>query len=95
MKQIPLAQVGALRDAAEQAKYERYLHPPITDLWAGFFDIGLATAQGDARTLVFTTAANATRASSHDSTNLHFNQIYSRGLLNGQVVDTAKAVRGG
>jgi hypothetical protein len=94
-KRVPLAEVGAVRDAAEQAKYERYLHPPLTALWAGFFDIGLASAQGNARTTVFTSSANATRATSHDSTTLHFNQIYSRALLNGQLVENAKAVRGG
>jgi hypothetical protein len=99
-KQVPLDKVSAVRDAAEQAKYERYLHPPITDLWAGFFDIGLATAQGNARTLVFTTTANAVRATTNDSTTLHFNQIYSRGLLTEatgeqKVVETAKAIRGG
>jgi len=94
-KRIPLGEVAAVRDAAEQARYERYLHPPITALWAGYFDIGFASAQGNARTTVFTTAANATRATSHDSTNLHFNQIFSRGLVNGQLAETAKAVRGG
>jgi putative salt-induced outer membrane protein YdiY len=94
-KAVPLAKVGALRNDAEQAKYERFLHPSITELWAGFVDVGMASVQGNAKTLSFTSSVNATRASRTDTINLHFNQIYARGLVGNVTTDTAKAIRGG
>jgi hypothetical protein len=94
-RQMPLEKVQAVRDAAEQTKWQRLQHPPITALWVGFVDVGLAAASGNAKTLTFTTSFNSTRATLHDTINLHFNQIYSRGELNGVTTDTAKALRGG
>lgn len=93
--QVAMADVQAIRNAAEQARYERFQHPPITELWAGYIDLGLATAQGNAKTTTFNTAFTATRATLHDTTNLHFTQIYAQGLVNGQTSETAKAIRGG
>ena len=93
--EVPLTTVKVLRNSDEQARYERYLHPPITDLWVGYFDIGVASAQGNARTLVFTTAMNANRATQSDRTSVYFNQIYSRAVVEDRMQLTAKAIRGG
>jgi putative salt-induced outer membrane protein YdiY len=94
-QEIPLEKVETLRDDAEQKKYLRYLKPPITDLWAGYFDVGFATAQGNAKTETFTTAFNATRATGRDKINFHFNQIFAQADVSGKTQDTAKAMRGG
>lgn len=90
-----LPAISALRNESEQHKYERYLRPPWSDLWVGFIDFSIASASGNARTLVYTTSMNANRVTPRDKLSLHFNQIYSKGLLANQLVATASAIRGG
>jgi putative salt-induced outer membrane protein YdiY len=90
---VPLAKVVDIRDAAEQHAYERLLRPRLLDLWAGYLDVGLAAARGNARTNTFNTAFNAVRATRTDKTTVYFNQIYA--TANGFNARTAKAYRGG
>ena len=75
----PLADVGAIRNDAEQRTYERFLDPRLLDLWAGYFDLGYSLARGNARTSMFTTALNASRVTLSDKTSVYFNQIYTNG----------------
>lgn len=91
----PLAEVSAIRDTAEQRKYERLLAPGWLDLWAGSFDLGFALAGGNARTRTLTTAFTAARVTRKDKTILRFNQIDSSATINGKNSLTAKAARGG
>lgn len=91
----PLPQVSTIRNADEQKTYERFLHPGWRDLWAGYFDLNLVTARGNAKTNTFTTAFNAVRATSKDKTTLYFNQIYASATVDQKSSGTAKAVRGG
>ena len=92
---MALPDVSVIRNADEQRRFERYQNPPWTDLWAGYVDLSLASAAGNSRTLTVATAVNATRATNHDKTSLYFNQIYSRGLVNNVLSETANAMRGG
>ena len=92
---IPLSDVNAIRDQAEERKFERLKAPPIFALWAGYFDLGLALARGNARTSVFTTALNAARVTRTDKTTIYLNQIQSSATLNGKNATTAQAIRGG
>jgi len=94
-KAAPLAQVTAVRDAAEQKNYERMLNPRLIDLWAGYFDIGLALARGNARTDTFTTVFNADRTTRSDKIALSFTQIYGTSRVNNISSTVANAVRGG
>jgi hypothetical protein len=91
----PLTDVNTIRDDAEQRKYERLLSPGWLDLWAGYFDAGLALARGNARTSTVTSSAEAVRLTRSDKMRLYFNQIYSTATINGQSTDSAKAARGG
>ncbi|HLH02007.1 MAG TPA: DUF481 domain-containing protein [Bryobacteraceae bacterium] len=96
----PIGQIATIRNAAEQAKYERLLAPGWLDLWAGYFDLGFAIARGNARTDTLTTSFNAARATNNDKTQLFFNQIYSTATVvgtNGVSTNapTANAARGG
>ena len=91
----PLGQVTAIRNAAEQARYERLLHPTWLDLWAGYADLGLALARGNAQTTTLTSSFNATRATMNDKTSVFFNQIYATALINQIDAATANAARGG
>ena len=92
---MPLANVTAVRDTAEQAAYERLLHPGILELWAGYFDTGLAFARGNSYTDTLTTAFIANRETRTSKINVHFSQIYGTARINGVTNANADAVRGG
>lgn len=91
----PLADVKAMRNAAEQAAYERLLNPGIGDLWAGYVDLGYSVTRGNARTNTLTSAFNAARVTRTDKTILYFNQVYSSATINRIAASTARAIRGG
>jgi hypothetical protein len=90
-----LADVGAVRNPAEQLNWERLQHPGILQLWTGFFDIGLALARGNARTDTLTGNFNATRVTRRDKVSLNFNQIYGTARVNGVTGKIASALHGG
>jgi small nuclear ribonucleoprotein (snRNP)-like protein len=91
----PLPQVSAIRNADEQKAHERMLHPKLLELWAGYFDLGLAAVRGNAKTTTFTTAFNAVRATRNDKITLYYNQIYATATIDQKGSATAEAVRGG
>jgi Protein of unknown function, DUF481 len=94
-KSAPMAGVVTLRNPAEQQTWEHLEHPRLYESWAGFFDIGLALARGNARTDTLTTNANATRVTHHDKLVVTFNQIYGSARADGVTATIASAVRGG
>jgi putative salt-induced outer membrane protein len=95
VENAPLPKVSAIRNADEQKAYERMLHPKLLELWAGYFDLGLAAARGNAKTTTFTTAFNAVRATRTDKITLYYNQIYATATIDQKGSATAEAVRGG
>lgn len=92
---VPLAEVSTIRDETEQRKFERLQAPGWLELWAGYFDLGLALTRGNARTTTLATAFNAARVTRTDKTSVYFNQIDSSATINGKNGTTASAVRGG
>jgi putative salt-induced outer membrane protein YdiY len=94
-RSAPLAQVGALRNPAEQRTWERLQHPGLLELWTGFFDTGFALARGNARTDTLTTGFNASRVTRKDKLTLTFSQIYGKARVNGVTSEIANALRGG
>jgi putative salt-induced outer membrane protein YdiY len=88
-------QVATIRNADEQTAYERRLKPGLTQLWTGVGSVGLAGANGNAKTLTFTSAFDAARVTNTDKTSLHFDAIEASALVDGKSADTAQAVRGG
>ncbi len=91
----PIGQVATIRNAAEQQKYERFLHPGWWDLWAGYVDLGFSLTRGNSHTDSLTTAFNAVRATNNDKTTLFLNQIYSTGTVGTVTGPTADNIRGG
>ncbi len=81
--------------AAHEAEIERYRHPSLTDLWTGFVDLGLATAQGNARTSNVNVTANASRSTSRDKIDVNFMSLYASSNVSGASLVTANAMRGG
>jgi putative salt-induced outer membrane protein YdiY len=91
----PLPAVTTVRNAAEEAKYERFLHPPIYDLWAGYYDLGIADTSGNSESLSITYAITAARVTNKDKISIYVNQIYAKGLVGTTEGVTANAFRGG
>lgn len=89
------ADVVALRNEAEQARYERFLRPGLLDLWTITGSLNIAGAQGNAETLTITTPLTFARISNTSKTTAYFNSIRSRATIDGVTQDTAQAVRGG
>jgi hypothetical protein len=91
----PLPSVTTVRNAAEQAKYERYLHPPLYDLWSGYYDLGVADASGNSRSLSITNAITASRITDNDKISIYLNQLYAKGLVGNTLGVTAQSLTGG
>ncbi len=91
----PLAEVTALRDAAEERTYQRLLKPGWLDLWTVNGAFNLAAANGNAKTFTLVVPVTAVRTTRGDKTTLYFNSIRSSALVNGVTSATARAVRGG
>ena len=89
------AEVTTIRNAEEQAAFERLQHPGLMELWAGTGTIGWAGTNGNAKSLSFTAAVRAARATKNDKISLSFDLIKASALVDGKTASTAQAVRGG
>jgi len=94
-RSVPLAQVGAVRNPAEQRTWERLQHPGILELWTGYFDLGLALARGNAYADTLNSSFNASRVTRKDKITLTFTQIRASARVAGVSAQTANAIRGG
>lgn len=92
---VPLQEIGAIRNEAEQRAWQRLQNPSILELWTGTGTLGFAGTAGNARTQTLTTAVTAVRQTLTDKTSLYFNAIQASALIAGRNADTAQAVRGG
>lgn len=91
--------VEFIRSKEEQAAYEteieRYRNPRVVDLWTGYVDFGLATAQGNSNTSNVNVSANANRETSRDKIEVRFTSLFARSDASGESLVTANARRGG
>ena len=94
-----LSSIQGIRNKEEEAAYqaglERLRNPHLLDLWKGFVEAGLSTAQGNAETSTVNLAMNATRTSPRDKITTYFTSLYSTNGTTGQLITTANAMRGG
>jgi hypothetical protein len=89
------ATVVTIRNNAEEASYERLLHPGLLQLWTGTVTLGLAGTQGNAVTSTFNTGMEASRTTNDDAIALYFSGVNSSATINGVHSGTAQAIRGG
>lgn len=87
--------VAFIRSNDEQIVYERFHHPHLTDLWAGFLDLGYATSQGNAKTSSLSFTGNASRTTSYDKLAFYYSSLFSSSNASGENITTANAKRGG
>jgi putative salt-induced outer membrane protein YdiY len=64
--EAPFGDVTLIRDDAEQAAYEKSLHPRVIEGWTGGASVGFSVARGNSETENLALALNAARSTLHD-----------------------------
>jgi putative salt-induced outer membrane protein YdiY len=92
----PKASVTKLMGEAEQAAYEKSLHPGLLEGWQGGANVGFGLTRGNSETKNLALAFTAARQGFHDKLSLYTNSIYATNDAPGAVpATTANAVQGG
>src|SRR5271154_302206 len=73
----PRASVTLVRSPAEQAAYEKTLHPGLLEGWAGGATLGFALTAGNSETKNLNIGFNGTRTGLHDKLILYETSIYA------------------
>ena len=82
-QQIPMADIAVMRSPADQAAYEKSLHPGILEGWDGGGNFGLALARGNSDTTNLALGFNAERPTTTDKWTIQAASIYSTSITNG------------
>ena len=75
--EAPKASVTLVRSPAEQAAYEKTLHPGLGQGWAGGLNVGFALTAGNSETKNLNVGLTAVRTGFRDKLTLYENSIYS------------------
>ena len=73
--EAPKDDVTLIRNDAEQAAYEKSLHPDLWHNWAGGANVGLSVARGNSQTESLSVAFNAARTTLKDKITLYSSAI--------------------
>lgn len=76
-QKLPLTDVSAMRSPAEQAAYEKSLHPGMLEGWTGGGSFGFALARGNSETTNLALGFDATRKTSKDAWVVDAASVYS------------------
>ncbi len=76
-QQIPKADVATLRSTADQAAYEKSLHPGFFEGWIGGGSFGLGLARGNSDTTNIALGFGADRKTTNDEWNIATAMLYS------------------
>jgi hypothetical protein len=93
--EAPKASVTMLRSPAEQAAYEKSLHPGLWEGWAGGLNLGYAVTTGNSETESLNIAFDAARTGLHDKLILYTNSIYAVNDSTSPATTTANSIGGG
>ena len=77
-QKLALADVSAMRSPADQAAYEKSLHPGMLEGWNGGGNFGFALARGNSETTNLALGFNALRKTTKDAWVVNAASIYSR-----------------
>ena len=92
----PKASVSKLMGEAQQAAYEKTLHPGLLEGWQGGANVGFGLTRGNSETKNLALAFTADRKTLHDKLSLYTNSIYATNDAPGATPSTtANAVQGG
>ncbi len=73
--EAPATDVTLIRDDAEQAAYDKSLHPGLAHGWTGGANVGFSLARGNSQTENLALALNAVHASLNDKFTIYANSI--------------------
>jgi putative salt-induced outer membrane protein len=94
--EAPKSTVTMLRSPAEEAAYQKSLHPGLLEGWNGGLNLGFAVTRGNSATKNLNIAFNGTRKGFHDKLILYTNSIYATNDLPGvNPHTTANSIGGG
>ncbi len=79
--EVPVSNVVLIRDDAEQAAYDKSLHPGLTHGWKGGFNVGFSAARGNSETENLALAVNAAHPTLNDNTIIYLSSIYTTNQL--------------
>jgi putative salt-induced outer membrane protein YdiY len=91
---IPMAEVAVMRSPADQAAYEKSLHPGMLEGWAGGGNLGLALARGNSDTTNLALGFNAARPTTTDKWTIQAAGLYSTSTADNVTTTTANALGG-
>ena len=94
--QAPKSSVTTLRSLAEEAAYQKSLHPGFGEGWNGGLNLGFALTRGNSQTKNLNIAFNAVRKGFRDKLILYTNSIYATNdVAAANPHTTANAIGGG
>jgi putative salt-induced outer membrane protein YdiY len=79
--EAPKEDVAVIRSDAEQAAYDKSLHPGLLHGWNGGINVGFALARGNSQTENLALAFNATHPTLHDKITMYTSSIYTKNDL--------------
>ena len=79
--EVPPANVVLIRNDAEQAAYDKSLHPGLLHGWNGGANVGFSAARGNSETENLALAVNAAHPTVNDKTTLYVSSIYTTNQL--------------
>ena len=91
---IPMADVAVMRSPADQAAYEKSLHPGMLEGWDGGGNFGFALARGNSDTTNLALGFNAERPTTTDKWTIQAASIYSTSVTDGVSSTTANSFGG-
>ena len=93
---VPKDQVTALRSDAEEAAYEKGLHPTLLQDWVVGANVGFSLTRGNSETKNLALAFTGDRKTSHDEISMYTNSIYATNDALGATPQvTANVIQGG
>ena len=93
-QEIPMTAVAVMRSPADQAAYEKSLHPGMLEGWAGGGNFGLALARGNSDTTNLALGFNAARETTTDKWSINAAALYATNTTNGVNTTSANALGG-
>jgi putative salt-induced outer membrane protein YdiY len=87
--------VKALRNDAEQAAYEKTLHPGLMQGWKTGLNVGFALTGGNSETTSLSLGFLGTRQTLRDKLDLYANSVYSKNRAPGAVPSTTANTEAG
>ena len=78
VQRVPRTEVAAMRSPADQAAYEKSLHPGMLEAWTGGGSVGFALARGNSETTNLALGFDALRKTSNDAWVLNAASLYTR-----------------